>query len=605
MKDELDSFKDGRLVASLWAVAMLFGLRQAWAWRFYIEPDGVSYIEIAHAYLQRDFAHAVNAYWSPLYSWLLALVLSLASAGESSEATALHLLNFFVYILALAAFTFFFRELSSSLRASASGTLSQTLWAWNIFGYSLFLFGCLQLVGLGIDQPDLIALAVSLLATGLLVRMKRGVASWAAYVALGVTLAAGYLAKAVMFPLAFVFLFCSLFAAGSWKRSAPRTATALVTFLLVVSPWILTLSKAKGRFTFGDTGRLNYAFYVNDLVGHPYWHGEIPGLGTPTHSGRRLNDIPPVEEVSGPGPGSYALWYDPTYWFDGVRPHFEWRGQLRVLRTSFGEYFHMLSAQRGIATAFLTLVLFSGLKGEWPKEFASLWPVWLPAAGTLTMYSLVHVESRFIGAMVIILWCCLFAAVRLPVSDWSPRLSASCLAAACVAISISMTAQFARDLSQITKAQVNRNWQIAQDLKRLGVNSGDSVALLGHEGHPKAVDYYWAHLGQIRIVAEIPSAGVAAFWTAEPATRLRLFKLLSQTGARALITGTPPPVSQMADWQALGSTGCYAVLLAPYESTATSYRKEPTVDYMATSSQRVGINQVEQDSRIGIADNPH
>ena len=62
--------------------------------------------------------------------------------------------------------------------------------------------------------------------------------------------------------------------------------------------------------------------------------------------------------------------------------------------------------------------------------------------------------------------------------------------------------------------------------------------------------------------------------------RLRLFRLLSQTGARALITGTPPPVSQMADWQALGSTGCYAVLLAPYESNsklrarlATSFRQ--------------------------------
>jgi hypothetical protein len=573
MKDELDSFKGGRLVASLWAVAVLFGLSQAWAWRFYIEPDGVSYIEIAHAYVQRDFAHAVNAYWSPLYSWLLALVLSLASPGESSEATALHLLNFFVYLLSLVAFAFFFRELSSWLRASASGTLLRTLWAWNVFGYCLFLFGCLRIVGLGIDQPDLIVLAVSLLATGLLIRMKRDVASWAAYVALGVTLAAGYLAKAVMFPLAFVFLFSSLFAAGSWKRSAPRTATALVTFLLVASPWVLTLSKAKGRFTIGDTGRLNYAFYVNDLVGHPYWHGEIPALGTPTRSGRRLNDIPPVEEVSGPGPGSYALWYDPTYWFDGVRPHFEWRGQLRVLRTSFGEYFHMLSAQTGIATAFLALVFFSGWKGAWPKDFARLWPVWLPAAGTLTVYGLVHVESRFLGATVIILWCCLFAAVRLPVSDWSPRLSASCLAAACVAIGVSMTAQFARELSLIAKGQVNTEWEIAQDLKRLGVNSGDSVALLSREGHPKAVDYYWAHLGQIRIVAEIPSPGVAAFWTAEPATRLRLFKLLSQTGSRALITGTPPPVSQMAGWQALGSTGYYAILLAPNESTATAYPK--------------------------------
>jgi hypothetical protein len=569
IRDELDSFKDGGLVASLWAVAVLFGLSQAWAWRFYIEPDGVSYIEIAHAYIQRDFEHAVNAYWSPLYSWLLAFALSVGHVSEYWEATALHLVNFFVYLLALAAFAFFFDELTTLLDASAGETPSRTRWAWKVFGYVLFLFAALQLVGVGIDQPDLIVLAACLLATGLLIRMKRGVATRAASFALGITLAVGYLAKAVMFPLSFVFLFCSLFATGNRKRSALVTTAALVTFLLVASPWILTLSKAKGRFTLGDAGRLNYAFYINNLVNHPYWHGEDAGLGAPTHSGRRLSEVPLVEDVSGPGPGSYPLWYDPTYWYDGVRPHFEWRGQLWALRTSFGEYFHLLSAQRGIATAFLALVFFSGWKGKWRKEFARLWPVWLPALGTLIIYALVHVESRFLGAAVIVMWGCLFAAIRLPDSNWSRRLSMSCLLAGCAAIGLSLTAQLIADLSQIAKGQPNTVWQAAQDLRRLGIDSGDSVALMGHEGHPKAIDYYWAHLGQVRIVAEIPSTGLAAFWTAKPAIRLRLLRLLSQTGARALITATPPPVSQMTGWQALGSTGYYAMLLAPDKSSGT------------------------------------
>src|SRR5215468_8991394 len=133
MRDGLDSFKDGRLVASLWAVAVLFGLSQAWAWRYYIEPDGVSYIEIAHAYIQRDFAHAVNAYWSPLYSWLLALVISLAHVPEYLESTSLHLVNFVVFLLCVASFAFFFQELTSSLSAFSAETLSRTRWAWNVF----------------------------------------------------------------------------------------------------------------------------------------------------------------------------------------------------------------------------------------------------------------------------------------------------------------------------------------------------------------------------------------------------------------------------------------------------------------------------------------
>jgi hypothetical protein len=216
------------------------------------------------------------------------------------------------------------------------------------------------------------------------------------------------------------------------------------------------------------------------------------------------------------------------------------------------------------------LVFFGGWKGAWIKEFARLWPVWLPSAGTLIVYALVHVESRFIGAAVIVIWCCMFAAIRLRASDWSTRVAISCLLAASAAIVVSLTAQVATELSQIAKGQANISWQIAQDLKRLGINSGDSVAILGHEGHPKAVDYYWAHLAQIHIVTEIPSGDVSAFWTAEPATRLRVLKVISQAGARALLSGTAPPVSQGADWQALGSTGSYALLLTQHASRTTA-----------------------------------
>src|SRR5262249_60426910 len=137
-----------------------------------------------------------------------------------------------VYLFSVASFAFFFQELTSSLSALAGETVSGTRWAWNVFGYSLFFFAALQLVGVGIDQPDLIVLAASLLATGLLIRMKRGAATWASYLALGATLAAGDLAKAAMFPLGFAFLFSSLFATGNWKRAALRTTAALVTFLL-------------------------------------------------------------------------------------------------------------------------------------------------------------------------------------------------------------------------------------------------------------------------------------------------------------------------------------------------------------------------------------
>ena len=43
---------------------------------YYVDnPDTISYINIARKYAQADFSNAVNGYWSPLISWILALML--------------------------------------------------------------------------------------------------------------------------------------------------------------------------------------------------------------------------------------------------------------------------------------------------------------------------------------------------------------------------------------------------------------------------------------------------------------------------------------------------------------------------------------------------
>ena len=40
-------------------------------YRYQLNPDGVSYIAIAHHYADGYWSEAVNGYWGPLYSWLL------------------------------------------------------------------------------------------------------------------------------------------------------------------------------------------------------------------------------------------------------------------------------------------------------------------------------------------------------------------------------------------------------------------------------------------------------------------------------------------------------------------------------------------------------
>src|SRR5437868_1448401 len=59
-----------RIVA--YPLILLLGIIETWATRHFILSDGISYLEIASAYLHRDWTNAINAYWSPLYSWVLA-----------------------------------------------------------------------------------------------------------------------------------------------------------------------------------------------------------------------------------------------------------------------------------------------------------------------------------------------------------------------------------------------------------------------------------------------------------------------------------------------------------------------------------------------------
>jgi hypothetical protein len=49
----------------------LVGLIYLWIFRNQINPDGVSYIQVAREYASFDIKTAVNGYWAPLLSWLL------------------------------------------------------------------------------------------------------------------------------------------------------------------------------------------------------------------------------------------------------------------------------------------------------------------------------------------------------------------------------------------------------------------------------------------------------------------------------------------------------------------------------------------------------
>lgn len=89
-----------------WCAAIALGSADGWATRFTMNPDGVSYLDMGEACLQGDLHRAINAWWSPMYSCFLGLILKLLRPSPYWEFPVVHLANVLIYIGSLACFEF-------------------------------------------------------------------------------------------------------------------------------------------------------------------------------------------------------------------------------------------------------------------------------------------------------------------------------------------------------------------------------------------------------------------------------------------------------------------------------------------------------------------
>ena len=168
---------ESRVRLFFWAVALALGLLHLWARRNDVTPDSISYIEIAQATARSGLHHIVNAYWSPLYPFLLSLVFRYFHPSVQWEFAAAHFLNFVIYLASLASFEFFLKELlllkqgTSETAEKSSPIAPRSVW---ICGYVFFLWASFFWLGLVWVTPDLCVTVLVYLATALLIRIWRG-----------------------------------------------------------------------------------------------------------------------------------------------------------------------------------------------------------------------------------------------------------------------------------------------------------------------------------------------------------------------------------------------------------------------------------------------
>ena len=255
-------------------------------------------------------------------------------------------MNFAIFLVALLCFRFFLHEVIRFVHERAEldegksdGRAALPDWAFLLLGYSIFLWASLELVSLYDVSPDQAVLAFVCLDAGLLLRLRRNptLRNFALLgLVLGIGLDQGNLISAWRFDLVIRVLMET-----SLANVASGAALSALVFLAVAAPLVLALSWQKGRPTFGDSGKLNYAWAVSPRTFWRNWQGDS-GKRTPVHPTRQLAQHPPVFEFAGPIPGTYPPWADPSYWNDGLRWHFRIRPQMEVLAANFASESRLL-----------------------------------------------------------------------------------------------------------------------------------------------------------------------------------------------------------------------------------------------------------------------
>jgi hypothetical protein len=519
------------------AIALVVGLLQVWINRFYMAFDGIQYLDMGDAYLRGDWHAAINGYWNPLYSWVVGIGLWLLHPSAYWEYPAVQFINFAIYVATVIAFEYFLRGLLQKREEDVT--------AIRLVAYALFLWTSLELIRVWMVNPDMLVAASVYTAFGLLLRAP---AKWTP-LALAAALAAGYYAKAVMFPIGVMVLLMGCLVLP--RRQALLATTA---FMLLCAPLILALSRSTGHLTIGDTSRLNYSWYVNGLQSR-FWEGGPAKAGQPQHPPRVLIDSPRVYEFGGVFSVTYPIWYDPSYWFRGLQVWLDPR-QLahKVLDNAKGVAQLLVYQGGGFLLGWVVCFLLQKSKSEAIKLTPTLLS-WAVSLATIILYCGVHAEPRHLGAFAAVVFLVPFTVLHIP-QKWLAA-SVATLGLVWAACFYSVTTTQGERFRPWDSTPENISWKVANGLQHLGLTAGDKVALVCCEVIPNV---RWARLARAHIVAEVKCN--PNFWRLSEADQQRALAALSSSGAKMAVSDNPPPASEpAAGWQRVGSTNYYVYSL--------------------------------------------
>jgi len=531
-----------------------------------MNSDGISYLDMADRLLQGDFQVLVHPYWSPLYPGLLAIALRVFSPSPSGEMLVAHLVNCFIGLSALASFTFFVSQWSRLRGIDWNDETAMTTFRLHTgLAYVLFLWATGEMIGLDIVAPDLCVAALVYLTAGLCCRLASPRGGWGTGVSLGIVLSLGYFSKAAMLPLAVALLAILAVPRLFVPPRRMSLAVAALIFAVATGPYVFLLSRQQHRLTFGDSGRLNYAWVVlREIPLHAGWIGHTSGTGNPVHPPRVLMAGPTVLEFKHTVPGTYPLWYNPAYFHEGLQVRFDVRKQAMGLMRSAKQllYAHGRSLSPLLA-GIAVLCAFAcrrRLRVDLSRSWLMLWPL-----AAFSMFSLVTIEARYIAPFVVLFWIAVYDAFSPGMLAAVPAAHHAVLGVVAVCILLPQLFYLASSITGPSDApEVPIQVAVARELARLGLRPGDEIATVGY-----SFSGYFARLAQLRVIASIVFGAegegepndARQFWGLGDSKVNALTTELRRIGARAIVIPDKCNGTANNGWRFAGAAGYCVQLL--------------------------------------------
>ena len=574
---------------------------------YQIDGDAVAYMDLGDLMRAHNWHAVINGYWNPLYPAALSLGHILFHSTRFTELHAYYMVNFGIFLLemlAVVAFTdalIYLRE----RREAATATLLPFLldrYTLRYLGIAILIIATQREISMGKVRPDALLTVFLLFALAALLRYLA--TDHFRYAALmGFALGLGYLTKSFAFVFTLLCLFALVAFRLVWqKQSIARVAASalliLVCFSIVAGPYIAALSKQKGRFDFGDSGNLNYVWFVSGTEKMHLEPDMTSSFGAAEvhlkHPETQLLKTPPTYSYKPFPYGTYPVWFDASYFNDQIKAHMNPHLEIIVLGQSFMRILRYM-ANHPEAWVLLALLLFAGARFrlDWKPSANAFWlvPVFISLAA-LGTYAIVNVEDRYLTAAFFALLLPIFAAMRIapatgdaaaPAPNNQTLTTRTAASAAVVLLALLAIAESARTVGELRRnlvfADSPTGWyshdifRAAHALNDLGVGPGDTVACIGTIAC--VLDHYWARLAGVRVLTEIyvPSPELYPSLAAIP-NREQAYDIARRQGAKVLVGYFPEPGLMTganpvsANWRELDQTHFYILPLNLPATTA-------------------------------------